>query len=277
MSPRAALVSLDKNATDLLMTGETTQSGDDRKKLGELAYLCSSVSHHVINSFSSIVSNAEIIRAQCGGTSDRSELEQSGSAIVETALDASKVARKLIDWARRAAAVAGLAEGGELPVVDLDGLIREKLEAEQSLATARVDWLLNLGSVAPIPGDAGALSAMLGYLLQNAREALPDGAGTIEVSTSIDPRNRLVIAIRDTGCGMSPDVLKRATEPFFSTKPDRAGIGLTIAQGIWRRHRGSLSIDSQPGSGATMRLSIGPITNPRPVATAPRAEDPKAS
>jgi two-component system, NtrC family, sensor kinase len=277
MSPRAALASLDKNATDLLMTGETTQSGDDRKKLGELAYLCSSVSHHVINSFSSIVSNAEIIRAQSGGTSDRSELEQSGSAIVETALDASKVARKLIDWARRAAAVAGLAEGGELPLVDLDGLIREKLEAEQSLASGRVDWVLNLGSIAPIPGDAGALSAMLGYLLQNAREALPDDAGTIEVSTSIDPRNRLVIAIRDTGCGMSADVLKRATEPFFSTKPDRAGIGLTIAQGIWRRHRGSLSIDSQPGLGSTIRLSIGPITNPRPVATAPRAEDPKAS
>ena len=277
MSPRAALVSLEKDATDLLMTGETTQSGDDKKKLGELAYLCSSVSHHVINAFSSIVSNAEIIRAQSGGASDRSEFEQSGSAIVETALDASKVARKLIDWARRAAAVAGLAEGAELPVVDLNCLIREKLEAEQSLASAKVDWVLNLGSISPIPGDAGALSAMLGYLLQNAHEALPDGVGTIEVSTSIDPRNRLVVAIRDTGCGMSPDVLKRATEPFYSTKPDRAGIGLTIAQGIWRRHRGSLSIDSQPGMGATIRLSIGPITNSRPVATAPTIEAPKAS
>jgi two-component system, NtrC family, sensor kinase len=70
---------------------------------------------------------------------------------------------------------------------------------------------------------------------------------------------------------MSPDVLRRATEPFFSTKPDRAGIGLTIAQGIWRRHRGSLSIDSQPGVGTTIRLSIGPITPVRPAAPRPRA------
>ncbi len=93
---------------------------------------------------------------------------------------------------------------------------------------------------------------MLGYLLQNAREALPNGAGTIEVSTYIDPRNWLVLAIRDTGCGMSPDVLRRATEPFFSTKPDRDGVGLTIAQGIWRRHRGSLSIDSRSGLGTTI-------------------------
>ncbi len=69
---------------------------------------------------------------------------------------------------------------------------------------------------------------------------------------------------------MSPDVLRRATEPFFSTKPDRAGVGLTIAQGIWRRHRGSLSIDSQPGQGTTVRLSIGPIAPARSVA--PRSQ-----
>ena len=114
---------------------------------------------------------------------------------------------------------------------------------------------------------------MLGHLLQNAREALPGGAGTIEVSTYTDPRNWLVIAIRDTGCGMSPDVLKRATEPFFSTKPDRGGVGLTIAQGIWRRHRGSLSVDSRPGLETTIRLSIGPIAPPRPVAYVTR-DDP---
>ena len=45
------------------MTGGTKDSHDDAGKLGELAYLCSSVSHHVINAFSSIVSNAELIRA----------------------------------------------------------------------------------------------------------------------------------------------------------------------------------------------------------------------
>ena len=189
----------------------------------------------------------------------------SGTAIIETALDASKVARKLIDWARRATAVEVGPAGPQSVVVDLNQLVREKLDSEMSIASVRVDWVLNLGSIPPIPGNACGLGAMLGYLLQNAREALPDGAGTIEISTYIDPRNWLVIAIRDTGCGMSPDVLKRATEPFFSTKPDRAGTGLTIAQGIWRRHRGSLSIDSQTGQGTIIRLSIGPISPPRPV------------
>lgn len=259
------------------MTCETTQITEDAKKLRELAYLCSSVSHHVINAFSSIVSNAEIIRAQAGGAQDFEELEESGTAIVETALEASKVARKLIDWARRAAGVAGQPEGGELPSVDLNGLIRERLEAEQVSGSGRIKWVLALGPIPPIPGDATGLSAMLGCLLQNAREALPDGAGTIEIETSIDARNRFMLAVRDTGCGMTPEVLKRATEPFFSTKPDRAGIGLTIAQGIWRRHRGSLAIESQPEMGSTIRLSLGPIAFPRTSSPAPVSSDSRPS
>ena len=117
------------------------------------------------------------------------------------------------------------------------------------MASAQIDWVLNLGSIPPIPGDAGGLGAMLGFLLRNAREALEGGAGTVEVSTYTDQRNWLVIAIRDTGCGMSPEVLRRATEPFFSTKPEHSGVGLTIAQAIWRRNRGALSIDSRPRTG----------------------------
>ena len=253
------------------MTGETPQSHDDAKKLSELAYLCSSVSHHVINAFSSIVSNANSFARSAGGDSDATELERSGTAIVETALEASKVARKLIDWSRRASHDRGSDRtDAELPAVDLNQLIRERLEAEKSSAAGRVNWGLDLGSISPIPVMPSALSAMLGHLLQNAREALPDGVGTIDISTSVDSRNWLVIAIRDTGCGMSPEVLKRANEPFFSTKPDRAGVGLTIAQGIWRRHRGSLAIDSQPGRGTTVRLSIGPILPSRSVA--PRSQ-----
>ncbi len=248
------------------MNGGTKETSDDAKKLRELAYLCSSVGHHEINAFSSVVSHAELIRVHCAGAPDSAELETSGAAIVETALEASKVARKLIEWARRAIAIAGDQANPSGPPVDLNSLIREKVESERAASSGRVDWVLTLGSIPPIPGDARALTAMLAYLLQNAREALPDGAGTIALSTCIDERNWLILAIKDTGCGMSPDVLKRATEPFFSTKPDREGVGLTIAQGIWRRHRGSLSIDSQPGLGTTLRLSIGPIAPPRPVA-----------
>jgi two-component system, NtrC family, sensor kinase len=52
--------------------------------------------------------------------------------------------------------------------------------------------------------------------------------------------------------------LVRATEPFFSTKPGHPGIGLSIANGIWRRHRGTLSIRSRPDEGTLIRLCVEP-------------------
>ena len=85
---------------------------------------------------------------------------------------------------------------------------------------------------------------------------MPKGAGTITFTTNVDSRNWVIMEIRDSGCGMMPEVLKRATEPFFTTKSGRSGVGLTAAHGIWRRHRGALAIESQPGEGTMIRLAV---------------------
>jgi len=246
------------------MTGGNAANSPDGTKLTELRYLTAAVGHHVINAFSAIVSNAELIRSGGSDAPGAAELESMGTAIVETALDAAQVARRLIDWARRPTAVESDPLANEPRSVDVNQLIRERVESEKSSTPPEVEWVLDLGAIPPILGDPALVGVTFSYLLQNAREALPKGSGTITVSTFIDPRDWLVVAIRDSGSGMSPDVLKRATEPFFSTKEDHGGVGLTIAQGIWRRHRGALSIESQPEQGTTLRLSIGPIAPPQP-------------
>jgi two-component system, NtrC family, sensor kinase len=250
------------------MTGGNTQRSDDAQELRELGHLAAAIGHNVINAFSAIVSNAELIRSRAIDTSDPSELENLASGIVETSLDASQIARKLIDWTRRTTSVEVDSPGRQTSDTDLNRLLRETVEFEKALAPPQVSWAVDLGPIPPIPGLPAHLRTMFGHLLRNARESLPGGAGTVAVSTYIDPRNWLVITIRDSGCGMSAEVLRRATEPFFTTKPDQSGIGLTVAQGIWRRHRGALSIDSRPSQGTTIRLSIGPLqstvlVNPR--------------
>jgi len=116
--------------------------------------------------------------------------------------------------------------------------------------------VLNLTPIPMIRASASQIRSLLGYLIQNAREAMPKGRGRISFSTQVDERNWVVLEVRDSGFGMSPDVLKRATEPFFTTKSGRSGIGLTVAHGIWRRHRGALSIESQPGEGTLIRLAV---------------------
>ncbi len=247
------------------MSPTSKSETDDGDRLIELAHLSSAVAHNLINAFSAAVSNAELIRSPVTATPDAKELEGLGTSIIDTALTASQIARKLIDWARIAGALDLERANGEPRTVDLNQLIGEVVDAEKQAGDAGIDWVVNPGVIPAIPGDPTHLRAMLVRLIQNAREALPGRRGTIEFSTQTDSRNWVVITVRDSGSGMASEVLRRAGEPFFSTKPDHAGVGLTIALVIWRRHRGAFSIESEPGEGTTIKLSIWPSSS-RPAA-----------
>jgi two-component system, NtrC family, sensor kinase len=241
-----------------IMNPASQRGADAGDRLIDLAHLSSAVAHNLINAFSAAVSNAESIRSPVSATPDAKELAAVGTSIIDTALNASHVARKLIDWARHAIAVELQQPVGEPPPVDLNLLIGEVVESEKAASGPGINWVVSPGVISPIPGDPRQLRMMLLRFLQNAREALPGECGSIELFTHTDERNWVIVTIRDSGCGMSEEVQRRATEPFFSTKPDHAGVGLTIAQVIWRRHRGTLSIESQSGLGTTVRLSILP-------------------
>jgi CheY-like chemotaxis protein len=100
----------------------------------------------------------------------------------------------------------------------------------------------------------------------NARDAMPAG-GTLTVATeaitvSGEPDmadgDYVSVSVTDTGRGMTPDVLERATEPFFTTKPLGKGTGLGLAQvyGITRQSGGALRIESAPGKGTRVRLFL---------------------
>ena len=246
------------------MTGASKRGADDHDRLIDLSHLSSAVGHYLINAYSATVSNSELIRSPISRAPDARESAALATSIIDTALHASKVARKLIDWARREGALALLDPGGEPRMVDLNQLISEVIEAERRSGSPGIEWRWSPGKIRTVPGDRSQLRKMLTRFLENAQEALP-GGGTIEFSSQTDTRDWIILTIRDSGCGMSQEVQRRAGEPFFSTKEDHAGVGLTIAQLIWRRHRGAFSIESSPGAGTTIRLSI------LPPATAPAA------
>jgi two-component system, NtrC family, sensor kinase len=242
------------------MTSENHTDASLADRLRELAYLTSAVGHHVINGFSAAVSNAELIRLPSSSRLSPAELAALGDGIVESSLDASEVARRLIDWARRETAIEVKETGREPRPVDLNQLICEVIESEKTSSAGRVNWVLDSNPIPTIRGDPVALRAMFAYLVHNAREALPEESGTVTISTLCDPRSWTIITIKDSGVGMSPEVLKRALEPFYTTKPDRSGIGLTIAHATWRRHLGTFAIESRSGEGTTIRLAIGPFS-----------------
>jgi two-component system, NtrC family, sensor kinase len=255
------------------MTGGSGDEPDEPERLKELGHLSAAVGHHVINAFSAVVSNAELIRSHAQGPNrDNGELSALAAAIIENALGASHVPRRLIDFTRRFTSPGFDQKADPVVLIDLNQLLRETADAHQADGDTGLEWVLNLNPIPMIRGSASQIRSLLGYLIQNAREAMPKGRGRISFSTHVDERNWVILEVRDSGSGMVPEVLKRATEPFFTTKSGRSGIGLTVAHGIWRRHRGALSIESQPGEGTTIRLAVeahAPTIAPEPI---PRAE-----
>jgi two-component system, NtrC family, sensor kinase len=242
---------------EVIMTGASGGEPDEAERLKELGHLSAAVGHHVINAFSAVVSNAELIRSHVQGPNrDLGELATLASAIVENALGASHVPRRLIDFTRRFTSPGFDQKADPVVLIDLNELLRETADAHRGDGNSGMEWVLNLEPIPMIRGSAAQIRSLLGYLIQNAREAMPRGRGRISFSTQVDERNWVILEVRDTGSGMTPEVLKRATEPFFTTKAGRSGIGLTVAHGIWRRHRGALSIESQPGEGTLIRLAV---------------------
>jgi CheY-like chemotaxis protein len=124
----------------------------------------------------------------------------------------------------------------------------------------------------PIPAwvrvDPGQLEQILMNLLLNARDALP-GGGEIQVVTShaeagpgqapaddLPSGAYVTIEVRDTGAGMTPDVIARVFEPFFTTKDVGKGIGLSTVYGIVKQSGGTVRVASAPAVGSTFTVYL---------------------
>jgi signal transduction histidine kinase len=108
-----------------------------------------------------------------------------------------------------------------------------------------------------ISADANQLSQVLMNLLLNAGQATSEG-GRITVSAQkVKFAEDVELAVSDTGCGIPADILSRVTEPFFTTKRGKGtGLGLSISQAYVRSHKGDLKIESIPGQGTTVRITL---------------------
>ncbi len=105
-----------------------------------------------------------------------------------------------------------------------------------------------------ISGDVDALHQLFLNLLLNAQQALSPG-GRVDVSLAARD-SRSIVTVADTGRGMTTDQAANAFEPYYTTRPNGTGIGLTIARQIAAAHGGELAIQSTPGRGTTVTVSI---------------------
>jgi signal transduction histidine kinase len=103
-------------------------------------------------------------------------------------------------------------------------------------------------------GEEHLLRQIFWNLSRNALQAMPDG-GELEIS-AIHQNGRVVLQWRDNGVGMTEEIRRQAFEPFVTTKPGGTGLGLAVVYAAVAEHNGTVSIDSAPGSGTTVRVEL---------------------
>ena len=125
-----------------------------------------------------------------------------------------------------------------------DGLERQRIQLD-----------IQLGDVLPnIQTGQGDMEQLLLNLAVNAKDAMPNG-GVLAIVTEIVGDN-IAILVRDNGCGIPADALSRIQEPFFTTKKNGNGLGLSICRSIVWNAGGRMEIASQPGVGTQIRVLL---------------------
>jgi len=99
-------------------------------------------------------------------------------------------------------------------------------------------------------------------LIRNGCEAMDGRGGTCELSitTSASSPSAVEVAVRDTGRGLAPEIAARIFEPFYTTKPDGLGLGLSISRSIVEAHGGNLQATADIDRGTTFRFTLPAAT-----------------
>lgn len=107
--------------------------------------------------------------------------------------------------------------------------------------------------------DSGRLNQVLRNLILNGIQAMPNG-GTLSLATKLDcRRQQAVVAVKDTGVGMTEQQVERALEPFFTTKTKGTGLGLSITEKLVKAHGGTMNIKSELGKGTVFEVRLSAL------------------
>ncbi len=222
------------------------------QKLTALGELVSSTTHEFNNVLTTIINYAKIGLRQ----TDAATRDKAFEKILAAGNRAAKITTGILGFARNRSSGFEPTDLGR--VVD-DSLML--LEKEMSKYRIRVEKQIE--PVPQVSANGNQIQQVLLNLLINARQAMPNG-GLIVVRLNADSATETIdLMVRDSGCGMSPETLRRIFDPFFTTKagPDASGkggtgLGLSMCREIIEAHQGRIRVDSTPGRGTAFTLKL---------------------
>ncbi|MBB5060720.1 PAS domain S-box-containing protein [Granulicella aggregans] len=247
-------------------------------KFESLGRLTGGVAHDFNNILAIVSASLELLSGKVSEHLDAAEMLQKACSAVDRG---AKLTRSLLAYAR------------ELPLaprrVEMAKVLQELTPLISNCVGKGIQFdLYSEGSIWPVLVDVGQLETAMLNLAQNARDAMSDGGlfsihcGDMTLSKAshsllgeISPGEYVVITVADTGKGMTPEDLARATEPFFTTKPmlEATGLGLSMVYGFLRQSGGHLQLKSEPSKGTVALLYLPRDTSESVGQSAPSSTD----
>ncbi len=233
------------------------------QKMEAVGQLTGGIAHDFNNMLTGIIGGLDMIRRNLPET--RSEkVDRYLSAASVSAQRAAGLTQRLLAFSRRQSLDVVAVDVGAL-VEGIEDLLRRTLGENIALDVRRAPDLWRAKT------DANQLESALLNLTINARDAMPDGgrltietanvhldAGYTETVDELEPGDYLVVAVSDTGTGMTDSVIAKAFDPFFTTKPigQGTGLGLSMIYGFAHQSGGHVRIESAEGRGTTITLYL---------------------
>ena len=271
---RERLIGSVRDITDRVRAEERLREAQRMEAIGQLT---GGVAHDFNNLLQVIRGNLELLQRSVEG-------DERGEARLKNAIfgaeRAAQLTRQLLAFARRQPLEPKVVNLSRL-VSDMADLLRRTLGESVEVETVVAGGLWNT-----IADPAQVESALLNLAL-NARDAMgPGGRLTVEITNAVldetyarqardvAPGQYVMLAVTDTGEGMSEEVRARVFEPFFTTKTDGkgTGLGLSMVYGFVKQSNGHIQIYSEPGHGTTVKIYLPRSRQPEALPTPPPPE-----
>jgi signal transduction histidine kinase len=231
------------------------------QKLESLGVLAGGIAHDFNNLLTAMVGHMNLAQMQLGRESPALPHLEALERIIHRAAD---LTRQMLAYSGKGSFV--------VRPYDLNQVVQEVTHLLEVSISKKIALRFDLAPALPlVEADAAQIQQVIMNLVTNAADAIGDQVGTIRLSTTslqldrtyldqifqgqeLAPGRYVTLEVSDTGCGMSPEVLGRIFEPFFTPKVTGRGLGLSATIGILKGHRAGLRIYSEPGRGTTFKL-----------------------
>jgi two-component system, NtrC family, sensor kinase len=226
----------------------TQQSLIQSERLISMGKLAAGVAHEINNPLTGIVSYAEALAEDAAPSDPR---RKDYEVILREALRCREIVRGLLDFARQEAPTLAPSHPKDLIERTLDVVARQATFHNITFEK-RIEPDLPRIDVDPVQ-----IQQVLLNLIVNAQQAMPAGGRIVLGARQPAGASRLELSVQDEGAGISPEIRPRIFEPFFSTKRGKTdGLGLAVCLGIVQRHGGAIEVESQPGQGTLVRVTL---------------------